>query len=344
MKRTLTLLILALPALITLAMVRPAEAATCYRSSARSSCSVSAPKPAFSAPQQRTDSILDGAIYGWIEDYARFYDAPEGQRAWQPSTGFFYGPAAEVATSDDGKRWYKVWGDWLPERYYHIVEASTFAGVEVNVQPQRPFGWVLRRFVPRPAPGAEPGAGSAELQRYDFVQVYNTARDAGGGIWYDVGQERWLRHDAVALLRLRQPPDGVEAGEYWVDVDLTQQTFAAYEGRRMVYAGLVSSGLPRWPTRLGLYTVWQRHVTTPMEGGERGDDYYYIDAVPHTMYFDGDIALHGAFWHDDFGRPKSHGCVNMPPLAAEWIYYWSEDAPNDLRVWVHNSNYGEFLQ
>jgi lipoprotein-anchoring transpeptidase ErfK/SrfK len=57
------------------------------------------------------------------------------------------------------------------------------------------------------------------------------------------------------------------------------------------------------------------------------------------MYFDrvNEIALHGAYWHDRFGYKHSHGCVNMPPLDAEWVYYWSADGPNDLWVWVHTS-------
>ena len=128
-----------------------------------------------------------------------------------------------------------------------------------------------------------------------------------------------------------------------MDVDLTQQIFAAYEGDRLVYAGLVSSGLSRWPTRVGLNQVWERRELTPMEGGVEGDDYYFIDDVPHNLFFDGEIALHGAPWHDDFGRPKSHGCVNMAPYTAEWVYNWSEHAPNDLWVWVHWANFEEVL-
>jgi lipoprotein-anchoring transpeptidase ErfK/SrfK len=81
-----------------------------------------------------------------------------------------------------------------------------------------------------------------------------------------------------------------------------------------------------------------------MEGGTPGDDYYYIEDVTHTMYFDGEMSLHAAYWHDDFGRPKSHGCVNLAPRAAEWLFFWSEDAPNDLWVWSHYSTHADFNQ
>ncbi|HSM55100.1 MAG TPA: L,D-transpeptidase, partial [Candidatus Sulfomarinibacteraceae bacterium] len=67
--------------------------------------------------------------------------------------------------------------------------------------------------------------------------------------------------------------------------------------------------------------------------------------VPHTMFFDGDIALHGAYWHNDFGAPRSHGCVNMTPRDAEWVWYWSEEGPNDdLWVYVYSSPQDYFLQ
>jgi hypothetical protein len=175
------------------------------------------------------------------------------------------------------------------------------------------------------------------------VQVYASTSGPDGAIWHDIGDGQWIRYHTVALLINQQRPEGIAPHEYWVDVDLYQQTFAAYEGDRMVFAGLISSGLPEWPTRRGLFRVWSRHLTTPMAGGEVGYDYYYLEDVPHTLYFDREIALHGAYWHDDFGRPKSHGCVNIPPIAAEWVYDWSEKAPSDLRVRVHNTTYSDFL-
>jgi hypothetical protein len=323
----------------------PAHATLCNDARTGLDCRLDQRKPAFTEPPIREDSIIEGVQYGWIEDYAYFYAEPEkGSRHVRTATvGFFYGPAVETATDADGDVWYKVWGHWLPARYYHPVEASTFPGIEVNRQPMRPFGWILRPVVPSAGPGGEPRAGGTELPRYTFAQVYES-RVAGGAIWHNIGKDGWVRHDYFAITRLRQRPAAVEPHEFWVDVDLTEQIFAAYEGDRMVFAGLVSSGLARWPTRTGLNQVWERRLLSPMRGGVVGDDYYYIDDVAHSMYYDGEIALHGAFWHDDFGRPKSHGCVNMSPRTAEWVYDWSENAPNDLWVWVHYVNAAEFLK
>ncbi|MDT8306542.1 MAG: L,D-transpeptidase [Anaerolineae bacterium] len=322
-----------------------AQATLCKDPRTGLDCRLDQRKPTFTVPPMRADSIIEGVQYGWIEDYAYFYAEPEkgARHVRTATTGFFYGPAVETATDSEGNEWYKVWGHWLPARYYHKVDASEFSGIEVNRQPLRPFGWVLRPVAPSTTPGEEPGAGAAELPRYTFVQIYKSSV-ASGVIWHNIGSEGWVRHDYVAITHVRPRPNAVEANEFWVDVDLTEQTFAAYEGDNMVFAGLVSSGLARWPTRTGLNQVWERRLLSPMRGGTVGDDYYYIDDVAHSMYFDGEIALHGAFWHDDFGRPKSHGCVNMAPRTAEWVFDWSENAPNDLWVRVHYANAGEFLR
>jgi lipoprotein-anchoring transpeptidase ErfK/SrfK len=142
----------------------------------------------------------------------------------------------------------------------------------------------------------------------------------------------------LGLIDVDARPAGVARDQFWVEVDLYQQTVAAYEGDRLVYATLVSTGLPGFETNEGLFTVYARHLEWDMWGGDVGDDYYYLEDVPHTMFFDKDIALHGAYWHDNFGEVRSHGCVNMPPRSAEWVYYWSEDAPDEtLWVWVHTS-------
>jgi lipoprotein-anchoring transpeptidase ErfK/SrfK len=114
----------------------------------------------------------------------------------------------------------------------------------------------------------------------------------------------------------------------------------------MVYAGLVSSGLNRWPTYEGLFQVFSSYYQAKMSGAEGKVDYYFIEDVPYTMYFDrkNEIALHGAYWHDRYGYKHSHGCVNMPPRDAEWVYYWSDGAPNDLWVWVHTSEPMEYFR
>ncbi len=118
-------------------------------------------------------------------------------------------------------------------------------------------------------------------------------------------------------------PFGVGANERWVDVDLTRQTFTAYEGDIPVMTTLISSGLPQYPTVTGQFRVWLRYESQTMDGRRLGYD-YYLEDVPYVMYFYQDYALHGTYWHNNFGTPMSHGCVNMRIEDAEWLFNWSQ--------------------
>jgi LysM repeat protein len=127
------------------------------------------------------------------------------------------------------------------------------------------------------------------------------------------------------------PPMG-KFGPKWVDVNLTTQTMVAYEGQTPVYSSRVSSGVYNHPTVVGTYRVYAKYVSTRMKGGTPGIDYYDIPNVPYTMYFYSGYALHGAYWHNNFGQPMSHGCVNLPVDVAKWMYEW---APIGTMVVTH---------
>jgi len=126
------------------------------------------------------------------------------------------------------------------------------------------------------------------------------------------------------------PPMG-EFGPKWVDVNITTQTMVAFEGQTPVFTSKVSTGLARYPTVEGIYRVYAKYRVAKMEGG-RGADYYYIPKVPYIMYFYSGYALHGADWHNNFGQPMSHGCVNLPVDAAKWMFDW---APVGTMVVTH---------
>ncbi|MDT8306009.1 MAG: L,D-transpeptidase family protein [Anaerolineae bacterium] len=117
-------------------------------------------------------------------------------------------------------------------------------------------------------------------------------------------------------------PAGVGPDERWIDVNLTQQRLVAYEGDVPVFETLVSSGTWNHPTVTGQFRVWLRFTSQTMDGRRLGYN-YYLENVPYVMYFFEDYALHGTYWHNNFGTPMSHGCVNLPTPAAEWIFNWS---------------------
>jgi LysM repeat protein len=118
-----------------------------------------------------------------------------------------------------------------------------------------------------------------------------------------------------------KPPMG-EFGPKWVEVSLSTQALTAYEGNTPVYSTKISSGRSPYVTVEGTFRVYAKYVQTRMKGGQ-GADAYDIPDVPYTMYFYADYALHGAYWHNSFGTPQSHGCVNLTPQDAKWLYDWA---------------------
>ncbi len=135
-----------------------------------------------------------------------------------------------------------------------------------------------------------------------------------------------VREDALRIARRIERPTGVPEDARWVHVDLGAQILVAYEGDEPVFTTLVSTGRNGFETPTGLFRIQSKHLSTTMDDPNAGAESYSIEDVPWTMYFEGSYALHAAFWHDRFGRPRSHGCVNLAPADARWIFMWSEPA------------------
>lgn len=102
-------------------------------------------------------------------------------------------------------------------------------------------------------------------------------------------------------------------------VSVDQQRIYAYQDGQMIHTHLTSTGLPDTPTVYGDYKIYVKYQATDMSGPG-----YYLPQVPYTMYFYQGYAIHGSYWHNSFGRPMSHGCVNLPVEEAEWFFDWAE--------------------
>ncbi len=113
------------------------------------------------------------------------------------------------------------------------------------------------------------------------------------------------------------PSTGSTAGR-WIDVNISSQRLTAYQGNTPVFSSLISSGLPRTPTVVGRFRIYTKLRSTRMRGPG-----YDLPGVPYTMYFYKGYALHGTYWHNNFGHPMSHGCVNLRTQDAAWLYNWA---------------------
>lgn len=114
------------------------------------------------------------------------------------------------------------------------------------------------------------------------------------------------------------PQVASNGGEHWIDVDLSQQRVYAYEGDTLMNSFVVSTGTWQTPTVTGKFKVWIKVRSQAMTGPG-----YYLPDVPYVMYFYKDYGLHGTYWHNNFGTPMSHGCVNLTIPEAEWLYNFS---------------------
>jgi hypothetical protein len=122
------------------------------------------------------------------------------------------------------------------------------------------------------------------------------------------------------------------AGEVWIDINLSSQYMVVYQGNTSIMETYISSGRPGFDTPTGTFFINLKNGTQDMEG-VLGGEYYNVSSVPSVMYFtDVGHAIHGAYWHSNFGAVMSHGCINVPVDLAAWLY---EITPVGARVEIH---------
>lgn len=197
-------------------------------------------------------------------------------------------------------------GEFLLRSEVQAIEPSAFQGV---ADPPGRLAFLLREVTPSHAPDEAP----EPLPRGRAVEVLEVGRRV-------LTTSGSLPRPAVRLAWARPRPVGIGPAERWVHVDLDEQTLTAYEGDRLVFATLVSTGKPGWETPSGVFRVWLKVRHGQMHGHRTR---YLVEEVPDILYFGKDVALHAAVWHDRFGMPVSHGCVNLSLADGEWLFRWA---------------------
>ena len=175
----------------------------------------------------------------------------------------------------------------------------------------------------RIADGQGPGPGPGDGQGSGQGQIQGGAQAQGQGQVQGQGQAtaRWVRAADVNEVRRIPRPDGISPAAQWIDVDLGEQVLVAYMGEQPVYATLTSSGRAIATPR-GNYPVWAKVSAISMKSQPYEDKPYFVNKVPWVLFFQAHNAIHGAYWHDRFGVSKSHGCVNVSPLDARYLFEW----------------------
>jgi L,D-transpeptidase catalytic domain len=198
-----------------------------------------------------------------------------------------------------------------------------FQGLLFSSTPLNGFGWILGDVQSRTGPSFSAPLTGKAFRRYTVVQVYGS-QEAEGITWVMIGLNEWLDYRQVARVTPRKvAPKGIPTSR-WIEVNLDEQTLAVYQDNKLVFATLTSTGIENLWTRPGIFQIYEKKDSEDMTGAASADDYYHVEDVPWTMYFDEKRALHGAYWHDRFGYPNSHGCVNLSLGDSHWLYNWAK--------------------
>ena len=230
-----------------------------------------------------------------------------------------------------GARWGRAnSGGWIAMRELHPARPSAFRGETITGALD--VAWVVSDKATTfagPAPAKAVGS-RVRFQRVGWYEEKATPMGVMARVTADGATPvEWMLARDLAHPTLAPPPaevTGAATGERWIDVHLASQTLVAYEGVRPVFATIVSSG--RGPpksesaTPPGVHRIWVKIAASTMDNVERDDvgKHFSMEDVPYVMFFDKAVALHGAYWHQQFGRVKSHGCVNLAPLDARFLF------------------------
>jgi hypothetical protein len=282
-----------------------------------------APKPAGNGLPYRYFFVGPNGTFGYSDLAVAEQGVPDGQL--EPG---FAVAISEIRDRQPGDAFGRTsHGLWLPLRDLRPAQEVAFSGASLS-DPTLDVAWVYQdraALYDRPEGLRLAGQSRTRFERLRVIEVV-TRR---GRRWLRVGEGQWVSDADVRSPVVAAPPAGLRPRERWIDVDLSQQTLVAYEGDRPVYATLVSSGKgaagsPE-ATPLGEHRIWVKLLVSDMDNLESEDQgrYYAIQSVPWVMYFEAGYGLHGTFWHRSFGKVRSHGCVNLAPLDAEWLFRWT---------------------
>lgn len=255
--------------------------------------------------------------------YATFEDATQGTnstRSIDPGE-LRYVSYINVAFYNDNPYVQLRSGEWMRAS---PVAYSDFQGLEFTRTPRNSFGWITDKAEVRTAPTYAAPLVNKTLNREDVVQIY-TIETADRTDWYMIGPGEWVERRYIRQVRINTtPPEGVTNGR-WIEVNLYDQTVSVYEDHQLVFATMVATGVEPFYTQPGLFQIYSKKPTETMSGAFEADrsDYYYLQDVPWTMYFDQARALHGAYWRAWFGYEGTHGCVNFSLGDAQWLFNWA---------------------
>jgi hypothetical protein len=184
---------------------------------------------------------------------------------------------------------------------------------------------------------ADPTSKVAHRLYYESAHwIMEALTDPDGNLWYRLLEDKYQTFYYIPAKHIRVIPRSelaplspdVPPGEKKLEVYLERQLMLAFEKGHLVYASRVATGKKmragKWDTPTGYFSTYYKRPTRHMAGGDIAASGFDLPGVPWVLYITrSGISFHGTYWHNDYGRPRSHGCINLTPQAAKWLYRWT---------------------
>jgi lipoprotein-anchoring transpeptidase ErfK/SrfK len=224
--------------------------------------------------------------------------------------------------------------DLLPLDRLELIHESRLRGLPLDVEKSLPVAFHVKGAITLWKKN-DAGQLIPTAEQHHKRGFYLTGASESGGMIESEGG-LWLARSSVRMVEPRDGFPSVATGRRkWIDISTKHQTLVAYEGQVPVYATLISAGRgglgkegesnPEGNrTVRGTFMIHEKSVSSTMDGDEDRADSFELKDVPFVQYFHRGFALHGAYWHDEFGKERSHGCINLAPRDSAWLFEWTD--------------------
>lgn len=264
-------------------------------------------------------------------------------------------PVTDIALSEDDSAYNRVWYKLGQAGYAysgHVQPVRTDIQTPQAEIPSR--GQLVEVSVPYTDARYAPEAAADVAYRLYYQTTHwatGALTDADGHIWYRLFDDRFnITYYAQGRHLRLLPPDelapisaDLPRAYKKIEVRLSQQLVVAYEHSQPVFVARASTGL-RESTPQGWFVTFHKRASRHMASGDPASNGFDLPGVPWVTYFtEGGISFHGTYWHNDYGRPHSHGCINLSPWAAKWIFRWTVPAVQPERGMAYRKGYGTYV-
>jgi hypothetical protein len=244
--------------------------------------------------------------------YASFDDAVAGNGNYGKLPNFpAYVAYTSTRTGENGSTYYLINYGWMIAEDLRPLTPSAFSGLLVTREINFRFGWVLKD-----TDSVDSNGGAVRIyKRYEVIHEIPTAQPRIGFV--QVGLEEWLPEADVTLVDPAVPADAGANTCRFIYASLT-----VYNGCKLIFATLIASGKNSW-TFTGRFAILNKWDYLTINSPDWSASDYYMEGIPNFMSYAGDFGFHGNYWNDDFGSASSHGCINLSPADAKWLYDWA---------------------